>query len=313
MDPATLEIHRPSRSLEGRVAIVTGAGALPGGIGNGRAAAVLLAEIGCSVVCVDLQQDLAEYTVDMIEKEGLGAAIAVSGDVTSASDCERIVDTALSTYGRVDILVNNVGIMGPKGNAVQVDMGAFMKALEVNVASMVQMAKYCIPTMTKNEGQWAGSIVNMASVAGLRGGTPNILYPTSKGAVVNMTKAMAANHAHERIRVNCVCPGNSHSQHPPPILPVSSFTVANSDPAGMVYTPMVSGGTGMAEAERAARKARSLLGTEGNGWDVGAAIRFLAGDEAKWLTGVVLPVDAGTTAATGIGMQGLHTSNTLKS
>lgn len=200
---------RPVRSLKGRVAIVTGAGALPDGIGNGRAAAVLLAEDGCSVVCVDLKQELAQYTVDMIKAEGFGDAVAVSANVTRADDCQRIVDTAIAKYGRVDILVNNVGVAGPKGNSVEVDMADFMKGLETNVGSMVQMAKVCIPKMAENDGQWAGSIVNMGSVAGLKGGTPNILYPTSKGAVVNMTRAMAANHAQQRIRVNCVCPGKT--------------------------------------------------------------------------------------------------------
>ncbi|KAH7127793.1 hypothetical protein B0J13DRAFT_645818 [Dactylonectria estremocensis] len=281
------ELMRPTRSLKGYVAIVTGAGALPGGIGNGRAAAVLLAEAGCSVVCVDLKEDLAQHTVDMIESEGLGAALALQGDVTAAQDCQRIVDTAMAIYGRLDILVNNVGILGPKGTAVEVDMAGFMKGLEVNVGSMIQMAKFCIPKMAANQGQWAGSIVNMSSVAGLRGGTPNILYPTSKGAIVNMTRAMASNHASDRIRVNCICPG-------------------------MVYTPMMYGaGSDMDETERNARKERSLLKTEGNAWDVGAAIRFLASDEARWITGVVLPVDAGTTSSTGIGLQNLYKSNVI--
>ncbi|KAL3465091.1 NAD(P)-binding protein [Aspergillus heterothallicus] len=276
---------RPSRSLTHNVAIVTGAGAAPNAIGNGRAAAIMLAEDGCAVVCVDLQLALAEETVSMIKSDGVGRAIAIAADVTSPQDCQRIIDLALSTYGRLDILVNNVGIMGAKGSAVDVDIEAFMAGLRVNVASMVQMAKYAIPAMEKNKGQCAGSIVNMSSVAGLRGGTPHNLYPTSKGAIVNMTRAMAANHAGQRIRVNCVCPG-------------------------MVYTPMMySNGAVMSQAERETRAARSLLRTEGNGWDVGSAVRFLASDLARWVTGVVLPVDAGTTAATGIGMQGLHTSN----
>ncbi|KAL2858499.1 putative tropinone reductase [Aspergillus pseudoustus] len=276
---------RPSRSLTSKVAIVTGAGAAPNAIGNGRAAALMLAEDGCAVVCVDLKLALAEETVSMIESDGVGRAIAIAADVTSAEDCQRIVDLALATYGRLDILINNVGIMGAKGSAVDVDIEAFMAGLRVNVASMVQMAKYAIPAMEKNEGQCAGSIVNMSSVAGLRGGTPHILYPTSKGAIVNMTRAMAANHASQGVRVNCVCPG-------------------------MVYTPMMySNGAGMSQEERDTRAARSLLKTEGNGWDVGSAVRFLASDLARWVTGVVLPVDAGTTAATGIGMQGLHMSN----
>ncbi|RAH79950.1 short-chain dehydrogenase/reductase SDR [Aspergillus japonicus CBS 114.51] len=278
---------RPSASLTGKVAVVTGAGAAPGAIGNGRATAILLAEAGCAVVCVDLKLSLAEETVEMIEADGLGHGVAMVADVTKAEDCQRIVDLALSTYGRLDILVNNVGVMGAKGSAVEVDLDGFMDGLRINVASMVQMAKVAIPAMAANAGPCAGSIVNMSSVAGLRGGTPHLLYPTSKGAIVNMTRAMAANHAAQRIRVNCVCPG-------------------------MVYTPMMyQNGSGMSRAEREARKARSLLQTEGNGWDVGAAVRFLASDLARWVTGVVLPVDAGTTAATGVGMQGLHTSNLM--
>jgi NAD(P)-dependent dehydrogenase (short-subunit alcohol dehydrogenase family) len=173
---------RPSRDLKGRVAIVTGAGAIPRGVGNGRAAAILLAEDGCTVVCADLRQDLAQHTVNMIEKDGFGVGLAVAADVTNAEDCKRLVDTTVSKYGRLDILVNNVGVTGPKGTAVEVDMVEFMKGLEVNVASMVQMVKYALPEMKKNKGQCAGSIVNLGSVAGLLGGTPNILYPTSKGA-----------------------------------------------------------------------------------------------------------------------------------
>lgn len=270
------DIARPTRSLAGRVAVVTGAGAAGDGIGNGRAAAILLAEVGCAVVCVDLQEDLAKRTADMIESEGKGKAIPFAADVTVQEQCKAIVDKTLSTYGRLDILVNSVGINGPKGTAVDVDMAAYLKAMDINVTSMILMAKYAIPAMTRNtdNGIWTGSIVNVGSVAGLKGGTPNIMYPTSKGAVVNMTRAMAANHAEQRVRVNCVCPG-------------------------MVYTPMMQNAWkgGMTNEMRQSRKERSLLRTEGNGWDVGAAVRYLAGDEARWMTGVILPVDAGATAA----------------
>ncbi|KAI9655609.1 MAG: hypothetical protein M1821_005403 [Bathelium mastoideum] len=271
---------RPTRSLSGRVAVVTGAGAAGEGIGNGRASAILLAEAGCSVVCVDIKADLAELTVSMILEEGRGKAVALSADITKAGDCQAVVDKAISAYGRLDILVNNVGVGGARGTALDVDMDEWAKGLEINVSSMVMMAKYAIPKMAKNEGQWRGSIVNMGSVAGLRGGTPHLLYPTAKGAIVallilpqNMTRAMATHHASEGIRVNCVCPG-------------------------MIYTPMMYAG-GMTEEARESRKNRSLLKTEGTGWDVGAAVRFLAGDEARWMTGVILPVDAGATVAIG--------------
>jgi len=98
-------------------------------------------------------------------------------------------------------------IGGATGTAKEVDMEQWAKSMEINVASMVMMAKYAIPEMEKNEGQWRGSIVNIASVAGIRGGNPHLLYPTSKGAIVNMTRAMAVHHGPQGIRVNCVCPG----------------------------------------------------------------------------------------------------------
>ena len=203
----------PSRSLKDKVAIVTGAGSAGEGIGNGRAAAILLAQDGCHVVCVDSQPELAERTVTMISELGFVQAVAFTGDVSLAADCERIVQKAVTEFGRLDILINNVGIGGPMGTAVDVDVEGWAKGLEVNVTSMMLMAKYAIPVMEKNEpeGGIRGSIVNMGSVAGIKGGTPWLLYPTSKGAVVNMTRAMAFQHGQQGIRVNCVCPGKNYA------------------------------------------------------------------------------------------------------
>ena len=180
----TEEFPRPTRSLVGRVAIVSGAGAAGDGIGNGRASAILLAEAGANVVCVDKRYDLAQRTAELVEKDGHGKAIAVQADVTSEDDVKNVISKTLEGFGRIDILVNVVGIGGAAGTAEEVDMGEWAKGMEVNVASMVIMAKYCIPAMVENEGQWRGSIVNIASVAGIRGGTPHLLYPTSKGAIV---------------------------------------------------------------------------------------------------------------------------------
>lgn len=203
-----LESNPPSRSLAGKVAIVTGAGCAGDGIGNGRAISILLASDGCDVICVDRILEWAQKTADIITSEpGRGKAIVAQADVTSASDCEAIVRLALETFGRLDILINNVGVGGAPGTAVDVDMEEWAKGLELNVSSMVLMAKYAVPAMVKNDGEIRGSIVNMGSVAGLKGGTPHLLYPTSKGAIVNMTRAMAAHHAEDGIRVNCVCPG----------------------------------------------------------------------------------------------------------
>ncbi|ETS75429.1 hypothetical protein PFICI_12373 [Pestalotiopsis fici W106-1] len=265
----------PSRSLRGKVAIVTGAGCVGEGIGNGRAISVLLADDGCNVICLDRNLEWAEATVKLANSEpNRGTAIAMQGDITLAADCEAAVQLALDKFGRLDILINNVGISGAPGTAVEVDMEQWAKGLEVNISSMVQTTKYAVPAMLKNEGTAKGSIVNMGSVAGLKGGTPHLLYPTSKGAVVNMTRAMAAHHSKDGIRVNCVCPG-------------------------MLYTPMMYA-NGMSEETRAARKGRSLLGTEGNAWDAACAVVFLVSDHARWITGAILPVDAGATAAIGI-------------
>ncbi|MBB3182035.1 SDR family NAD(P)-dependent oxidoreductase [Variovorax sp. Sphag1AA] len=265
MNTETYTPPRDASRLDGRVAIVTGAGSRTPEIGNGRAAAILLARRGAAVLLIDMQFEAAEQTRKMIEAEG-GRALALQADVSRSIDCENAVRTAVAQWGRVDILVNNVGVGGPVQNAVDVDPEEWEAALRINVTSMMLMAKYAIPEMRR---VGAGAIVNIASVAGLLGGTPSLLYPTSKGAVVNMTRAMAAHHGVEGIRVNCVAPG-------------------------MVYTPMVA--TRMTPEAREERRQRSLLQTEGSGWDVGHAVAYLASDEARWVTGVVLPVDAGATA-----------------
>jgi NAD(P)-dependent dehydrogenase (short-subunit alcohol dehydrogenase family) len=203
----------PSRSLAGKVAIVTGAGCAGEGIGNGRAITILLAADGADVLALDLNLEWAQKTAEIANSvPGRGRVIAVKSDVTNAQDAEAAVQKALDEFGRLDILINNVGIGGAPGTAVSVDMAAWAKGLEINVSSMVLMAKYAVPAMARNAGESKGSIVNMGSVAGLKGGTPHLLYPTSKGAIVNMTRAMAAHHAADGIRVNCVCPGVSLSE-----------------------------------------------------------------------------------------------------
>jgi NAD(P)-dependent dehydrogenase (short-subunit alcohol dehydrogenase family) len=252
--------------MEGKVVLVTGAGSRADGIGNGRAASILLARAGAKVALLDMNPDWAEATARMIRDEG-GTCLVVTADVTEPEQCAAAVAATVEAWGRLDGLVNNVGVGGPTGNAVDVDIAAWDRAMRINVTSMVLMAKYAIPEMRK---RGAGAIVNIASVAGLRGGHPSLLYPTSKGAVVQLTRTMAAHHGREGIRVNCVAPG-------------------------MVYTPMVYT-RGMTPEQREARRRRSLLQTEGEGWDVGQAVVYLLSDAARWVTGVILPVDAGATA-----------------
>jgi NAD(P)-dependent dehydrogenase (short-subunit alcohol dehydrogenase family) len=256
----------PEHRMDGKVAVVTGAGSRADGIGNGRAAAILMARAGAKVLLIDTMADWAETTAKMIGGEG-GTCQVHKADVTDAAQCQAAVKAAVDSWGRLDALVNNVGVGGPTGNAVDIDLAAFDHAMRINVTSMVAMAKFAIPEMRK---LGAGAIVNIASVAGLRGGHPSLLYPTSKGAVVQLTRAMAAHHGREGIRVNCVAPG-------------------------MVYTPMVYS-RGMTPEQRELRRKRSLLQVEGSGWDVGHAVLYLCSDAARWVTGVILPVDAGATA-----------------
>ena len=253
--------------LAGKVAIVTGAGSqLDDGIGNGRAAAILMAREGARVLLVDRKLEAAEATLALIHAEG-GEAAAFAADVTNGAECAAMVAAATERWGRLDILDNNVGI-GGAGNVVTVDPEVWDRVMQVNVKSMMLASKHAIPAMIASGG---GSIVNIASIAALRPFrlTP---YATSKGAVIALTQAMAADHGRDGIRVNCVAPGP-------------------------VYTPMVYA-AGMSDDQRDRRRESSLLKIEGEGWDVGHAVLFLASDEARYITGVVLPVDGGVMLAT---------------
>ena len=250
--------------LNNRVAIVTGGGAAGDGIGNGRAAAILLAEAGARVLVVDKELKLGQKTVELIDSNG-GVAFSIEADVTNMRDCESIVSKALSEWGRLDILDNNVGI-GSRGTVVSEEYARWQNVMEVNLDSMFLMSKECIPAMRESTG--GGSIINISSISAMR---PRGLtaYSVSKSAVVGLTKAMAVDHGPDSIRVNCVAPGP-------------------------VYTPMVYG-SGMTDNARKRRTDASLLGSEGTGWDVGNAVRFLASDRARYITGQVLVVDGGVT------------------
>jgi NAD(P)-dependent dehydrogenase (short-subunit alcohol dehydrogenase family) len=249
--------------LTGKVAVVTGGGAAGDGIGNGRAAAILLARAGANVVVVDLDRVLAQRTVAMIE-EGGGKAVAVQADVTRAADCAAIVKTALDQFGRLDLLDNNVGI-GSRGTVIDETEENWRRVMQVNVDSMFLMAKHAIPAMRRAGG---GAIVNVSSISALRPRGLTV-YSVSKGAVIALTRAMAVDHGREKIRVNCVAPGP-------------------------VYTPMVYQ-RGMSPTARDRRRQASALGIEGTGWDIGHAVRFLLSDYARYITGHTLVVDGGTT------------------
>ena len=253
-------IPRMTARLAGKVAIVTGAGSSGKVIGNGKATAILFAREGAKVLCADVVEDRARETVEAILKEG-GTASAFRADVSKTADCKAMVQAAVERYGRLDILDNNVGV-SVRADVLEVTEEQWDRVMAVNVKSIMLTSKYAIPHMIRSGG---GSIINISSIAGLRANqsTP---YSTSKAAVVGMTRSMAGDHGRQGIRVNCIVPG-------------------------LVYGPMVA--PRMDEALRERRRDAAPLGTEGTGWDVAWAAVFLASDEARWITGVALPVDAG--------------------
>ncbi|MDE8652433.1 SDR family NAD(P)-dependent oxidoreductase [Novosphingobium album (ex Liu et al. 2023)] len=252
--------------VAGKVALVSGAGSSAAGIGNGRASAILLAMQGARVGLLDFDLDAANETGRIIAEAG-GECFTIAGDVSNDADCAAAVTETLRRYGRLDILVNVVGTSKVRGDATEVDLDEWDRGMRINVKSIVMMARHSVPVMRKRGG---GSIINIGSITGLHGGHPNLLYATSKGALVNMTRTMAGNHGKHGVRVNNVAPG-------------------------FVYTPVVYG-KGIPDDVRDYRRRISALQTEGTGWDVGYAVLFLASDEARWITGVTLPIDAGVSA-----------------
>ncbi len=249
--------------LEGKVAIVSGAGSSGPGIGNGKATAILFAREGASVLLVDREADRAQETQKVIQEEG-GESAVFEADVTDEEQAKKVVESAVERYGRLDILHNNVGI-GMRGSVLEVVEEDWDRVMAVNLKSMVFCSKYAIPDMLETGG---GSIINVSSVAGMRG-HGLVAYSASKGGVIALTRTMAVQHAKDNIRVNCIAPGP-------------------------VYTPMVAGD--MTEELRELRRTSVPLMIEGEAWDVAWAAVYLASDEARWVTGVLLPVDGGLTA-----------------
>ena len=261
--------------LENKVAIVTGAGTRGEIAGTGQAASILMAREGAKVLLSDIDIDRAEETFNTIEKEG-GTAKIFIGDVTSEKDCEAMVNESVKQFGKLDILFNNVG--GPGGGMVtEIEEEDWHRSIDLNMKSAVMGSKYAIPTMEKSGG---GSIINVSSIDGTQAGsTRNVPYSISKAAISHLSRIMAVHHGRQNIRVNCVAPGHVYGAFP------NRFKKMEDD-------------------WRELRKKAGPLGTEGTAWDVAWAVVYLASDEAKWVTGVILPVDAGVQAASPLSMLG---------
>ena len=248
--------------LKDKVAIVAGGGAVGKDIGNGRAASILLAEAGAKVLVADKDDALAKNTVQMIKDRG-GEATSISGDLTKSEQCKKVVDFAISKWGRLDILDNNIGIAS-KLSVVDEPEENWDHVMDINLKPMFLMSKYAIPEMI-NSGN-GGSIVNISSISATRprGFTT---YSASKGAVLSLSQAMAVDHGADGIRVNCILPGP-------------------------VYTPMVYS-NGMTKQHRSQRQNASLIQMEGDGWDIGKAVVYLSSSWARYVTGHLMVVDGG--------------------
>lgn len=254
--------------LDGRVAIVFGAGSVGNGWGNGKAAAFAYAEEGARVVCVDLDDKAAQITAGLIVNAG-GTAISVAADVTSLADVRDAVGAAVETYGQIDVLHNNVGITS-QGGPVETTEEVWDRVMTVNVKSMFLTSKCVLPIMDR---QGRGAIVNIGALGGVRWtGYAYCAYAASKGAVNSFTQSIALQYAARGIRANCVLPGVMDTPHI--YQQISGFY---KDHAEMV----------------AARNTLSPTGRMGDGWDVARASVFLASDDARYINGVELLVDGG--------------------
>ncbi len=254
--------------LKGKVAIVTGAGSVIAGIGNGKATAIVFAREGAKVMLVDLNLKAAEETKSIIDKEG-GTSITFQADVSKASDCQKMVDTCIQQFGRLDILHNNVGI-GQWGGVIETPEDEWDRVMAINVKSMFLTCKYAIPYMVKQGG---GSIINIASMAAIRSTLPSIAYAASKGAVLALTREIAIEFAAKGIRANVILPGLMKT------------------PQAEFYNTRAYGGN--VEEMWKRRDAMSPTGKQGEPWDVAYAALFLASDESKYVNGMNLLVDGG--------------------
>lgn len=260
-------------SLHGKVALVTGCGSAGPGWGNGKAIASLLAREGAQVFGCDVRHEAALETQELVASEG-GDITVSAYDVSRAEQVESLVHDCVARYGRVDVLVNNVGIVN-LGGVAECALEDWDRALAVNLTSMFLTCKYVVPHMLAQGG---GSMVHIGSVAGIRdSGVPYVAYSTTKAATLGLSRSVALQYAKHNIRSNVVLPG-------------------------LMDTPMIveplrtSYGAGSIAAMREKRNGQCPMGHMGSAWDVAHAVLWLASAAAGYVTGAELVVDGGITA-----------------
>lgn len=259
--------------LDNKVAIVTGAGCVGPGWGNGRAAAVLFAREGAKIFAVDRNPDAMAETVDEVRQLG-GAIHTHSCDVTDSAAVAGLVAACTDAFGRIDVLLNNVGGSAP-GGPVELSEEAWDAQVDLNLKSVFLACKHVLPVM---EHQRSGAIVNTASTSGIRWtGSAQVAYAATKAGVIQFSRVVAVQYAAKGIRVNTIVPGQMHT-------PMVEARLAKQRAGGDV------------EKLLAQRLARIPLGFAGDGRDTAAAALFLASDEARFITGTEIVVDGGMSA-----------------
>ena len=256
--------------LKNKVAIVTGGGSVGPGWGNGKATAVLFAREGAKVFATDINLAAAEETKSIIDKEG-GICKTMKVDVSKSEEIKAMVDQCIKTYGRIDILHNNVGIV-VVGDPVETNEETWDWVMAINLKSMFLTCKYVIPRM---EEQGGGVITNISSIAAIRyTGIPYITYYTTKAGILGFTQGIALQYAQKNIRANCILPGLIDT---PMIREPLKDAYAKGDIEKMIEI----------------RNKQCPTGKMGDAWDVAYAALYLASDEAKYVTGAQLVVDGG--------------------
>lgn len=258
--------------LKNKVALITGAGSVGPGWGNGKATAVLFAREGAKIFAVDINPIAAEETKSIIDQEG-GVCKVMKVDVSKSDEVKSMIDQCIKIYGRIDILHNNVGIV-VLGGLVETSEETWDRVMSVNLKSMFLTCKYILPHM---ERQGGGVIINIASIAAIRyTDIPYITYYTSKAGILGLTQGIALQYAAKNIRANCILPGLMDT----PLIrePLKDFYAAG-DIEKMVEI----------------RNKQCPTGKMGEAWDVAYAALFLASNEAKYITGAQLIVDGGLT------------------